>query len=147
MNNKYAKAYTEVIEIISHFSDEEYSRIPKEKIEYYEENRDKNYIFKLEPNVDLSEQNISREANAILVSLYRDYFASETEKQKINTVLNINQQKLEEEKREKYNPEKLFENNKEDNKEEVKEELALIEVKNENWYEKILMFLQRLFKK
>ena len=147
MNNKYAKAYTEVIEIISHFSDEEYSRIPKEKIEYYEENRDKNYIFKLDPNVDLSEQNISREANAILVSLYRDYFASETEKQKINTVLNINQQKLEEEKREKYNPEKLFENNKEDNKEEVKEELALIEVKNENWYEKILMFLQRLFKK
>ena len=31
MNNKYAKAYTEVLEILRHFTEEEYSRIPKEK--------------------------------------------------------------------------------------------------------------------
>lgn len=147
MTNRYAKAYTEILEIISHFSEEEYSRIPKEKIEYYEENCDKNYIFKLDPNVDLAEQKISREANAILVSLYRDYFASEAEKQKINRLLNINQQRLEEEKREKYNPEKLFENGQVNGYNEVKEELALVVVKEENWYEKILIFLQNFFKR
>jgi len=33
MNIRYAKAYVEVLEIISFFSDEDYSKIPKEKIE------------------------------------------------------------------------------------------------------------------
>lgn len=147
MTNRYAKAYTEILEIISHFSEEEYSRIPKEKIEYYEENCDKNYIFKLDPNLDLAEQKISREANAILVSLYRDYFASEAEKQKINRLLNINQQRLEEKKRERYSPEQLFENNQENSASEVKEELALVVVKEDNWYEKIVVFLQKFFKR
>ena len=32
MTNNYAKAYTEVLEILSHFSDEEYSKIPIEII-------------------------------------------------------------------------------------------------------------------
>ena len=29
MNNLYAKAYTEVLEIINHFSEDEYKKIPK----------------------------------------------------------------------------------------------------------------------
>lgn len=146
MINTYAKAYTEVLEIIRHFSDEEYSRIPKEKIEYYEQNRDKDYVFKLDLELDLFEQKISRKANAIIVALYRDYFASEAEKQKINRLLNINQQRLEEEKRERYNPEDLFKKEQEADKQEEKQELALVVVKNDSLYEKIVAFLKRFFK-
>ena len=43
MNNNYSKAYTEVLEIIKYFPEEEYSRIPKEKIDFYKKNMDKNY--------------------------------------------------------------------------------------------------------
>lgn len=32
MTNSYAKAYKEVLEILSHFSAEEYSKIPQEKL-------------------------------------------------------------------------------------------------------------------
>lgn len=74
MNNTYSKAYTEVLEIINHFSEEEYKKIPKEKIDFFEENKDKDYNFKIDPNVNLAEQNISQNANAILVSLFRDWF-------------------------------------------------------------------------
>ena len=35
INNIYAKAYKEVIEIIKYFPEKEYNKIPKEKIEYY----------------------------------------------------------------------------------------------------------------
>ena len=45
INTIYAKAYTEVLEIIKHFPEEEYNKIPKEKIEFYKANRDKNYNF------------------------------------------------------------------------------------------------------
>ena len=43
MSNNYAKAYKELLEIIKHFPLEEYNKIPKEKIKFYEENMDKNY--------------------------------------------------------------------------------------------------------
>ena len=84
MLNNYAKAYTEVLEILSHFSEEEFSKIPKEKIKYFEENMDKNYNYKINPELELSKQCISREANAILVSLFRDYFATESQKEKLD---------------------------------------------------------------
>lgn len=81
MNNLYAKAYTEVLEIINHFSEDEYKKIPKEKIDFYEKHKDRKYDFKINPNIDLAEQNISRKANAILVSLFRDYFATAKQKE------------------------------------------------------------------
>lgn len=40
MLNNYAKAYTEVLEILSHFSEEEFSKIPKEKLDNHEKNNE-----------------------------------------------------------------------------------------------------------
>ena len=98
MNNLYAKAYTEVLEIINHFSEDEYKKIPKEKIDFYEKHKDRKYDFKINPNIDLAEQNISRKANAILVSLFRDYFATAKQKEILKNLLQQNQEKLEKEK-------------------------------------------------
>ncbi len=113
INSKYAKAYTEVLEIIKYFPEEEYNKIPKEKIEFYKNNMDKNYEFTINPEIDLSGQNISKEANAIIVTLYEDYFATEKQKVKIKEILELNQKKAEQEKREKYNTDDLFKNKKE----------------------------------
>ena len=135
MNNLYAKAYTEVLEIINHFSEDEYKKIPKEKIDFYEKHKDRKYDFKINPNIDLAEQNISRKANAILVSLFRDYFA--TAKQK---------EKLEKEKYLKYNPDNIF-NKSNSNINDSKDKVALVEIKNEVWYRKILNFFKRIFLK
>ena len=110
INNTYAKAYTEILEIIKHFSEEDYSKIPEEKIEFYKKNMDVNYKFTINPEIDLSEQNISKEANAIIVNLFREYFATEEQKKKISEILKLNQLKLEREKREKYNPVDIFKN-------------------------------------
>ena len=108
MNNLYAKAYTEVLEIINHFSEDEYKKIPKEKIDFYEKHKDRKYDFKINPNIDLAEQNISRKANAILVSLFRDYFATAKQKEILKNLLQQNQEKLEKEKYLKYNPDNIF---------------------------------------
>ena len=69
VNNNYAKAYTEVLEIIKHFPKEEYQKIPNEKILFFEANMDKNYDFKIDPKICLEKQNISEEANAIIIIL------------------------------------------------------------------------------
>ena len=42
MDKKYAKAYTEVIEILKHIPKEEYDKIPETEIQFYENKCDKN---------------------------------------------------------------------------------------------------------
>lgn len=148
MNNSYAKAYTEVLEIISYFSEEEYNKIPKEKIEFYEEHRDRDYNFKINPNIDLDEQNISHNTNAILVSLFRDYFATDKQKEILNRLLQQNQEKLEKERYQKYNPNNIFDNKSYNNQiNTVNEENYLIEVTKQTWYRKILDFFKSIFRK
>lgn len=146
MSNAYSKAYVEVLEIISHFSEEDFKKIPKSEIDFYNENKDNEYEFKINPNIDLNEQNISREANAILVALYRDYFATENQKQILEKLLKQNEQKEEEKKREKYNPDDIFKKDKEDSKIENNNEILPIEIE-EKWYQKILDFFRVLFVK
>lgn len=146
MNNLYAKAYTEVLEIINHFSEDEYKKIPKEKIDFYEKHKDRKYDFKINPNIDLAEQNISRKANAILVSLFRDYFATAKQKEILKNLLQQNQEKLEKEKYLKYNPDNIF-NKSNSNINDSKDKVALVEIKNEVWYRKILNFCKRIFLK
>ena len=146
MSNAYSKAYVEVLEIISHFSEEDFKKIPKSEIDFYNENKDNEYEFKINPNIDLNEQNISREANAILVALYRDYFATENQKQILEKLLKQNEQKEEEKKREKYNPDDIFKKDKEYSKIENNNEILPIEIE-EKWYQKILDFFRGLFVK
>lgn len=146
MNNLYAKAYTEVLEIINHFSEDEYKKIPKEKIDFYEKHKDRKYDFKINTNIDLAEQNISRKANAILVSLFRDYFATAKQKEILKNLLQQNQEKLEKEKYLKYNPDNIF-NKSNSNINDSKDKVALVEIKNEVWYRKILNFFKRIFLK
>ena len=109
-NNKYAKAYKEVLEIIKYFPEEEYNKIPKEKIEFYNKNMDQEYEFAINPSIDLGKQNISNEANAIIVKLFQDYYATESQKVKIKEILELNEKKKEQKIREKYSPDDLFNN-------------------------------------
>lgn len=146
MNNTYAKAYTEVFEIISHFSNDELSKLPIEKIEFYKNNMDKNYSFKINPEIDLDRQNISREAKAIIITLFRDYYATDVQKQKLDIILKQNDKEKEAEriKREKYNPDDIFKKSQVNNIEKaVQEENQLIEYK-ETFFMKFKKFILEL---
>ena len=148
INSNYARAYKEVLEIIKYFPEKEYAKIPKEKIDFYKENMDKDYIFSIDPEVDLSKQNISPEANAIIVNLFTDYYASDEQKIKIKEILDSNQKKAEQEKREKYNPNDIFKKaNKieatDTEKGEVNTNTAVIEYK-ESFFTKFKNFIFKI---
>ena len=67
VNSKYAKAYTEVLEIISYFPQEAYNKIPSEKINFYKQNMDKNYIFRISIFFKCFENQIS---NTWIICIY-----------------------------------------------------------------------------
>ena len=151
MINAYKRAYTEVIEIIKYFPNEEYAKIPLEKINYYKENMDKDYNFQINPNIELEKQNISREANAILVTLFNDYFATDRQKEILNNLLKQNQQKLEKQKQEKYNPSNLFMQSKTQQQNTVtlqknNSESSLVEIK-EKFFTNFINFIKNIFKR
>ena len=144
------KAYTEVLEIIKYLPKEEFKKKKKEKIEFFEQNKDPNYSFEINPEEDLATQNISREANAIIVVLYRDYFATEKQKEDLEQILELNQRKEDLKKSIKYDPDKVFESKeevKEEIKEEVKDEPKEIQEYKESFFERFKKFVLRLLGK
>lgn len=92
VEERYKRAYTEVLEVLNNLSEEEYKKIPKDKIEYYKENRDRNYKFKIDLSVPIEEMNLSKEANAILVSLFLDYFVTTRQKEGLEEMLYKNEE-------------------------------------------------------
>lgn len=147
---EYANAYSEVLEILKYISKEDYEKIPNSKIELFETNHNKEYIFKYNPNKTLDEQNVSKTAKAIIAILFRDYWATEIQKEKIITKQNYDRKQLEEKKKERYNFDNLFKNNeKKINLDGTKQEqkLALIKINNTKWYKKVWKFITRFFSK
>lgn len=139
MDKKYARAYTEVLEILNHIPEEEYNAIPKNEIEFYKSNCDKNYTYVYDENIDIKDQKISREANAVIVSIYMNYFANEKQKSVINEILKQNTIKNDNEKKEKYNPDNIF-------KQEETSNLPIeVNTEKENFFKKIFNKLKGIF--
>ena len=93
------KTYNEVLAVLNCFPAEEYNRIPKDKIEFFENNKDQNCYFNINPLIDV-----------IILKLFEDYFATEEQKTKVKSILEYNQNIRDQEKRKKYNPDNLFKN-------------------------------------
>ena len=157
MNNKYAKAYTEVVELLNALPIDEFNQIPSEEIEFYKENMDKDYNFSIDSEVDLSKQNISFEANSIIIDIFQKYFATEEQKKKIEKILEKNSAEEDALKRERYNPDNIFKKEVSSNikvEEKIenknvdveKNEILPINVK-ENIFSKIKSFILRIFNK
>ena len=104
MNDTYECSYVEVLEILKYIPKEEYDKIPKQLIEFFEEHKDKSYRYIYNP---VSPKTL-RKTDAIIVSLYKDYIANDNEKEQIEKRLMENYEKAENEKRKKYNPDDLF---------------------------------------
>ena len=110
--NPYAKAYTEILEIINYMGDRYKKRTPQKLLDFFEENKDKSYIYKLnEINEDVTKK-FSKETLGLLCLMEYKYWASDSEKELLRKSLIENEKKYQEEIRKKYNYDNLFKNKK-----------------------------------
>ena len=150
VDNKYAIAYSEVLEILKHIPLEDYNKIPKTKIELFKTNADNEYTFNYDPSKTLEEQNVSNITKGIIILLFRDYWATEIQRNKIIAKQNYDRMNLEEKKKGKYNPDNIFANlykNSFTDNTENKQELALVEINDMKWYTKVWRFIKNFFRK
>lgn len=109
MVEKYNKACTEILEILKYLPKHEYEKIPKEEIEFFEQNKDKSYVFEFNEELSFEEQSILPETQTIIVKLYKDYFWLNDSKLYNDSELHINND-LEQCEQEDEKNEEIFEN-------------------------------------
>ena len=145
VTNEYKIAYSEVLEILKYISTEEFNKIPNDMIEMFKENAISSNDFIYDPNKTLQEQNVSELSRYIIAILFRDYWATENQRQRI-----LAKQKYERQKRkeEMYSYDNIFKKNNNDNIskqiEESSTEIQMVEYKEpvfKRIINKILKFL------
>ena len=156
MNNR-RNAYTEVYTILQDLDEEEYKKIPPDVIKAIKENRNLEYYFELDNDLELKEQTLLPQTKVILFNLFRDYLATSEQKEKIIKMQNEERAKIEKKKKKMYNSElfpnkesKIEEERQENAKDEIKEKeensLKLVEYKP-SFINKFWGYIQRLFKR
>lgn len=152
MENNYPKAYKEVIEVLKYVPKESVDKIPQSMINTFEKEMDNKYEFSIDINKSFEEQELLDETKAIFANIFRDYWATPYQKERIQAKERYDRRKIEEEKSAKYNGNifKKKESTKIDNvvpKEgNINGDNLPIEVKKEKFYEKIINFFKSLFK-
>lgn len=152
MKQEYKEAFTEVNEIIKMMPDELTNKIPSKFKEMLEDESDKEYS----PNIQepLEKQKLKNETIIILGLIYRDFLCSPDEKRRLQEKdareLQEVQKAIEEEIREKYNPDDIFKKKGQNIAEEIQhteENISMIVVKEEKWYRKIFNIIKEIFKR
>ena len=150
VDSKYGIAYSEVLEILKHIPIEDYNKIPRNEIELFETYADKDFTFNDDSNKTLEEQNVSNITKGIIILLFRDYWATEIQRNKIVAKQNYDRVKLEEKKKEIYNPDNIFINNHKNSLVDIpenKQEKSLAKIDEIKWYKKIWSRIKNFFRK
>ena len=143
MENNYKIAYKEVIEILKYVPEEDVQKIPEEMLEMFKNKMDKDYVYELDLDKNFEEQNMLEETKAILANIFRDYWATEYQRERIINKQKQDLIKFENEKQEKYNPNNIFKNN--NQKVNEPSSTALMEYKKETWYSKFIDYMKNIF--
>ena len=143
---EYANAYSEVLEILKFISKEDYEKIPANKIELFELNSNKEYEFTYDPKTTLDEQNVSKRAKAIIGILFRDYWATEVQREKIIRKQENDRLILEEQKKSLYDIEEILKKRNICSETEAKEEVTEMVVYKANFITRVFNKIKKILK-
>lgn len=142
INIRVSKSYKEVLTYLSLLPPTELKKIPPEKLEIYAKYMDDSYDYKIDSSRPMQSQKMMEETKAILSNIFRDYFANDYQKQRILAKEKSDLQKIEQIKKEKYDPYKILEKRNK-NKVEIKE---LVLYKH-SYLKELIKKIKKLFKK
>lgn len=105
------QAYAEVDYIIHHMNQRYIDKVPPKMLEFFGSYKDPNHKININPYVPLQKQGLKRYTLEIIALLHLKYWCEdEKRRQELYNIMLSNQHKLEDQMREKYGVEKLFDN-------------------------------------
>jgi hypothetical protein len=141
----YKKALVEVDAVLSCLDYNEYKKIPANIIDAIENNKDEEYTYDYDEELEYEDWSLMPETKAILYNIFKKYIATEEQRKYLQQKERLENYKIESEKIKKYNSENLFKKEKEVKKVEQEENNELI-VKRDSSFKRILEKLKSIFR-
>lgn len=133
--------------ILDNISQDVLNKIPVKFISFMKNIASTTYKFDYDKTKKLNAQNLKPETRGLISLVYSDYICDTKEKEHyLNNCQNYLKMK-EKEVREKYNPDKLFNNKQPVVEKQNIEETAIIEYKEKSFLQKIFDKIKNLFRK
>ncbi|MBR3153229.1 MAG: hypothetical protein IKF52_06535 [Clostridia bacterium] len=128
MTNEFAFASGEINEIFKYLSPDQVNKIPIKLRKFFEDAEIENYVPHIDHQKRITEQDISEKTKSILAVLYRKYWSDVNIRGEIDAKLLENERRYQEELRNRYNPDNIFENRKviAEEKEEIEEPKSIM---------------------
>ena len=147
-NEEYSIAYAELLEILKYFSKSDLRKIPQNVIKRYLRDRNTNYSFKYNTELNLEQQSVSKLTQILLANLYIQYFADEIEQEYIKNKDLKDLALLEKQNQEKYNVENIFCNRKAKSISNTINEISSLTIvpENKNIFQKIFFKIKCFLK-
>ena len=142
-----SNTYQEVYEILSYMDKLTVMKIPEDILTTIKIKRNPNFITKINKQDIFNEENVSKETIDLLCWLDYNYWMNDEQRIEIDKIKREISIEVENEKREKYNPESIFKKHIQNNKLEeniTKDEVAMIEYK-ESIFRKIINKIKSIF--
>ena len=147
-NIEYLNSLYQINEIIKYMTPNLKARIPKKIISYFENNKSKDYNWKIDETIPLEKQNLLPATKEILTVLYRDYICDDVERVELEKNLTNNEIKYQEKLKEKYNTNNIFKNNVNEGVDTITEnEKTSVVAYRESLFSKIINKIKLIFHK
>lgn len=144
MKEIYMDAFSEVNAILNIMPSNLFNKIPLKFRQMISEYKNNSYNPQIEEPVE--DYELKDETKIILSLIYRDFLCSDEEKERLKVRDAQKLQEEEEQLREKYNPDNIFNNRKTENVETVEEPVAMVEYK-ESFFTRIINKIKNIFRK
>lgn len=143
----YKKALVEVDAVLSCLDYNEYKKIPANIIDAIENNKDEEYTYDYDEELEYEDWSLMPETKAILYNIFKKYLATEEQRKYLQQKERLENYKIESEKIKKYNSENLFKKEKgQEEEKNVQEENNKLIVKRDSSFKKILEKLKSIFR-
>lgn len=146
VTKELSEAAVEFNSILEYTSEDLKNKIPKKFLEFLQSIQSKTYKFEYDKTKKLDEQKLKPKTRGLIALVYQDYICNDAEKEEYIQKSQKIIQQIEENKREKYNPNDIFKDKKIDNDKDTTNTVEIAEYKK-SIIKKIINKIKNIFTK
>ena len=146
VTKELSEAAVEFNSILEYTSEDLKNKIPKKFLDFLQSIQSKNYKFEYDKTKKLDEQKLKPKTRGLIALVYQDYICNEAEKEEYIQKSQKIIKQIEENKREKYNPNDIFKDKKIENDKDTTNTVEIVEYK-ESIIKRIIRKIKNIFTK
>ena len=146
VTKELSEAAVEFNRILEYTSEDLKNKIPKKFLDFLQSIQSETYKFEYDKTKKLDEQKLKPKTRGLIALVYQDYICNDTEKEEYIQKSQKIIQQIEENKREKYNPNDIFKDKKIDNDKDTTNAVEIVEYK-ESVIKRIINKIKNIFTK